>query len=311
MSQENFSPRVIGSLQKFSANKYLFFALLGLAGGLAGSLISEPVHWLGNPLPSSVAGSAFYLIVSTAAFSAVFSSVIAFALMLAERIYRRHKQSVAKMLLSALAAGVLAGVVGGGLAQLLFGLVPNGWFTQIFVRTFSWGLMGTVVGCGISRVIPNMKLVRGALGGFCGGVLGGIGFILMLLLFGELLKLDRLVGAYFAELIARLAGIGVLGLALGLAVVLAERLFQQASMEIIWAPRQTSRITLGEKPVTIGARGDDVVIAGLGPNTASVVLAGGNVQYIDNKTGKRTDLKNGSKLTIGPVQLVIHAEKDG
>ena len=299
---------MIGYLQKLSANKYLFFALLGLLGGLVGTIISEPVQWIGNALPRSVAGNAFYLIVSTAAFSAVFSSFIAFALMLAERIYRRHKQPLGKMILSALAAGVLAGVVGGGLAQLLFGLVPDGWFTQIFVRTFCWGLMGTVVGCGISRVIPNMKLVRGALGGFSGGVLGGIGFIIVLFLFGGLLKLDRILGVYFAELIARLAGIGVLGLALGLAVVLAERLFQQASMEIVWAPNQTSRITLGEKPVSIGARGDDVVIAGLGPNTASVVFVGGNVQYIDNKTGKRTDLKNGSKLTIGTVKLVIYAK---
>ena len=165
MNQGNITARATGSLQKFSANKYLFFALLGLAGGLAGSLISEPVHWIGNALPLSVAGNAFYMIVSTSAFCAVFSSVIAFALMLAERIYRRHKQPLGKMLLSALAAGVLAGVVGGGFAQLLFGLVPDGWFTHIFVRTFCWGLMGTVVGCGISRVIPNMKLIRGALGG--------------------------------------------------------------------------------------------------------------------------------------------------
>ena len=153
-----------------------------------------------------------------------------------------------------------------------------------------------------------MKLIRGALGGFCGGVLGGLGFIIMLVLFSGLLKLDRLVGVYFAELIARLAGIGVLGLALGLAVVLAERLFQQASLEIVWAPRQTSRITLGEKPVTIGGRGDDIVIPGLKSNTAAVVLTGGNVQYIDNWTDKRTDLKNGSKLKIGKVQLVIHAK---
>ena len=111
-----------------------------------------------------------------------------------------------------------------------------------------------------------------------------------------------------AEMIARLAGIGILGLALGLAVVIAERLFQEASMEIIWLPGQTSRVTLGEKPVTIGSRGDDIVIPGLQSNMAAVVLAGGNVQYIDNKTGKRTNLKNGSKLKIGTVQLVIHAK---
>ena len=79
MNQGNITARATGSLQKFSANKYLLFALLGLAGGLAGSLISEPVHWIGNALPLSVASNAFYMIVSTAAFCAVFSSVIAFA----------------------------------------------------------------------------------------------------------------------------------------------------------------------------------------------------------------------------------------
>jgi Ca-activated chloride channel family protein len=289
------------------SNKYLFFACLGLLGGLLGALLAEPPMILPNTLPRSIAGNAFFLIFITVVWVAIFSTAIAFSLMIAERLYRRNKQSIWNILLRAAGAGVLGGIVGGGFAQLLFGLMPQGWwFTEIFVRAFCWGLMGVVVGCGISLFIPNMKLIRGALGGFCGGLLGGFGFVLMIFIMTGLLK--GFLGEYFSGLISRLAGIGILGVALGLAVVIAERLFQKASLEIIWLPGQTSRITLGEKPVTIGSRGDDIVIPGFKSNTAAVILAGGNVQYVDNRTGKRTDLKNGSKLKIGTVQLVIHAK---
>ncbi len=308
MSDPASSSQAKGIWPRLTSNKYLFFACLGLLGGLLGALLAEPPMILTNTLSSSIAGNAFFLIFITVVWVSIFSTAIAFSLMIAERLYRRNKQSIWNILLRAAGAGILGGLVGGGFAQLLFGLMPQEWriITGIFVRAFCWGLMGVVVGCGISLFVPNMKLIRGALGGFCGGLLGGFGFVLMIFIMTGLL--NSFLGEYFSGLISRLAGIGILGLALGLAVVIAERLFQQASMEIIWLPGQTSRVTLGEKPVTIGSRGDDIVIPGLKSNMAAVVLAGGNVQYIDNKTGKRTNLKNGSKLKIGTVQLVIHAK---
>ena len=293
---------------RFTSNKHLFFVCMGLLGGLLGALLAEPTNVLANLLPRRVAGNAFFIIFKTVVWASIFSTAIAFSLMIAERFYRRNQQSIWNILPRAVGAGALGGIVGGGFAQLLFGLMPDGWFTDIFVRAFCWGLMGVVVGCGISLFIPNMKLIRGALGGFCGGLMGGFGFTLVATIMG---LFKNLLGLYFAEFISRLAGIGILGVTLGLAVVIAERLLQKASLEIIWAPRQTSRITLGEKPVTIGSRGDDVVIPGLESNTASVVLSGGNVQYTDNRTGSRSNLKNGSKLEFGKVELVVHAIEEG
>ena len=164
---------------RLTSNKYLFFACLGLLGGLLGALLAEPPMILTNTLSSSIAGNAFFLIFITVVWVSIFSTAIAFSLMIAERLYRRNQQSIWNIFLRAMGAGILGGLVGGGFAQLLFEQMPQGWFTEIFVRAFCWGLMGVVVGCGISLFIPNMKLIRGALGGFCGAnwvdlaILGG------------------------------------------------------------------------------------------------------------------------------------------
>ena len=279
-------------VQKILNDKVLLYACLGAAGGCVGSIIGELPLDITARMAST---SRLVLVLSSAAFVAVAAAGIAIALFWAEELHRRSQKKLFPLLLHALPVGAIAGAIGGGTAELIYGTMPDGPFREFIIRPMCWGLMGGLVGFWLSRSIPNLGSNRGLLGGMIGGVAGGAGF----LLFANLIQ---------AVLFARFLGMGLLGAALGLAIALVERMFSEASLEIIWAPSQTSMMTLGENPISIGGGDDHIRIKGLKPHAASVVLQDGNVQYIDIKTGNRTTLKNGQKLKVGTVRLVIHAK---
>jgi hypothetical protein len=124
---------------------------------------------------------------------------------------------------------------------------------------------------------------------------GGIGFLI--------------VGAYLPEVFGRMLGVGILGAMLGLSIVVVEAMFREASLDIIWAPKEQTSITLGPNPVYIGGGDDHVHVAGLPQHAAGVILEQGKIQYVDSSTGKRTDLKDGSRIKIGKIEIVIHAKR--
>lgn len=134
--------------------------------------------------------------------------------------------------------------------------------------------------------------IAGALGGF----LGGIGFLI--------------ASSIFAEVLGRMAGFGVLGAALGLAVVAIEEMFRTARLDVIWAPKEVTSITLGSKPVFIGGGDDHIFIDGLPQHALGVILENGKIQCIDNATGNRSDLKEGSRIQIGKVEVVVRTKSE-
>jgi len=168
-------------------------------------------------------------------------------------------------------------------------------FKELILRSMCWGLMGAILGWRLSAVVPNLGISRGVVGGGFGGGVGGIGFLITC--------------SFFQETFGRMVGLGILGAALGLAITVAEVLFRQVSLEIRWAPNETTSVTLGTKPVYIGGGDDHAYVAGLPQHAASVVLEQGKIQYIDSATGKRTDLKDGSKIKIGKIDLVVRAKQ--
>ena len=74
-----------------------------------------------------------------------------------------------------------------------------------------------------------------------------------------------------------------------------------------WVP--STSVALGPVPVTIGGGEDHIYVAGLAPKTAGVVIEQGKIQYVDTASGRRTDLRDGSKIKIGPVEIIIHASR--
>lgn len=281
--------RLPPALAAIRGNKALLFLLAGALGGAAGSVIAEFAPGGGRD------SSPLVLIIATGLWFAISASVLATVLFAAGEWHQRRDlrpRPVQKILLF----GALAGLIAGAAAQAAYTVrIGSPAFHAIVVRTVCWALMGALLGALLSRPVPNLGLLRGLIAGAAGGGLGGIGFLM--------------VGRVLPDAIGRLVGLGTLGLALGLAMIVVEKFFREASLEVIWAPNETTNFNLGAQAVTIGGGEDHVFVRGLPHHFASIVFANGLVEYIETATGKRTPLKNGSRLEIGRLNLVIHAAK--
>ncbi len=289
MSAPEPSGSLPAALAAIRSNKPLLYLLAGALGGAAGSVLAEFAPG-GGPNATPVT-----MIVTTGLWSGIAASVLSTALFVAGEWHQRREvrpRSVQKILLF----GALAGFVSGAAAQAAYSVqIGTAAFHSIVVRTVCWALMGGLLGALLSRPVPNLGLFRGLLAGAMGGGLGGIGFLV--------------VGQLLPAALGRLVGIGTLGLALGLAMIVVEKLFREASLEVIWAPNETTNFNLGAQAVTIGGGEDHVFVRGLPPRFASVVFTNGLIEYVETATGQRTPLKNGSRLEIGKLKLVIHAAK--
>lgn len=274
---------------KLRTNKLAVYLIGGGFGGLTGALLAEPVI-LSNP---SYYTGLLEVILYTALWFGVITSVLAAVLVIAAEWYQRRQLRPLRVV-NALLFGALAGAIAGAVAEAIFQQkIGSPEFHNYVLRTFCWGLAGSLVGALLSRTVPNLGLRRGSAAGFIGGAVGGICFIL--------------VSHVLPETLGRLVGISALGVALGLAMYVVEHLFHEALLEVIWAPNETTRVTLGAQPVTIGGGEDHIFVRGLPEHVAAVVFENGQIEHIETSTGKRTPLKDGSRLQIGPLSLVVHA----
>lgn len=230
-------------------------------------------------------------VISTALWMGISAAAITTALFSAGEIYNRRPFN-AKIYQQGLIVGAITGALAGGIAQIIFGMTADeGWASQIILRAFCWGLAGAILGWRLSAVIPNLGITRGSVAGFVGGFVGGLAFLISNMIFPELL--------------GRLVGIGILGGALGFAVIAAEEFFRSARLEIVWAPKEVTTATLGPKPVYIGGGDDHVFVAGLPQHALGVVLENGLIECIEAGSGKRTALKDGSRIKIGKVEVIV------
>jgi hypothetical protein len=270
--------------------KHLLFAVWGFAGGGFGALLAEIVPQI------SGTGAAVKLIIHAALWSAAFASILTLGLFWAGETYNRRPGFPARLFRKAITSGALVGAIAGALAQAVYTFQLDSAVVREFVfKPFCWSLMGVMLGWRLSLVIPNLGLGRGVIGGALGGFVGGLGFVLS--------------GIILPEIIGRMLGVGILGACLGLAIVAIEAIFRQASLEIIWAPKETTSVTLGTNPVYIGGGDDHIYVSGLPQHIAKVVLDHGKIQYVDIPSGKQTELKNGSQIKIGQITVRVNAKR--
>ncbi|NBV24614.1 MAG: hypothetical protein EBS05_22175 [Proteobacteria bacterium] len=277
------------ALAAIRSNKVLLFLLAGALGGAAGAVLAEfaPATRRGDP--------AWKMVIVTGIWSAIAATVLASTLFAAGEWHQRRNFRP-RQLQRILLFGTLAGFLSGTAAQAAYSIeFGSELFQETVVRVIYWALMGALLGTLLSRPVPNLGLLRGFCAGTAGGGLGGIGFLL--------------VSAVLPDAIGRAVGIGTLGLALGLAMIVVEKLFREACLEVIWAPNETTNFNLGAQAVTIGGGEDHVFVRGLPHRFASIVFTNGLIEYVETASGARTPLKNGSRLEIGKLNLVIHAAK--
>ncbi len=113
----------------------------------------------------------------------------------------------------------------------------------------------------------------------------------------------------FPQFLGRIIGFGVMGAALGLALTAADAIFRSAELEVVWARDETTVIPLGPRPVYIGGGDDHVPIAGLPEHAIAITFEGGRIRSLEAASGRKSDLKDGSRIQVGRVELVIRAKK--
>lgn len=283
------------ALAALRRNKLWLYGAIGFLGGALGALASELV--MPPKTFENTPGWRERMVIHSGLHDAVLACVLTLALFLAAEWYHRREVTVVGVR-NILVFGAIAGLASGAAAEFVYSLAENGFFKFYVVRAASWALFGMLLGAILSRRIPNLGLAKGAAAGAVGGAVG---------CGGALLTWELVPNS--AEFLGRIIGFGLLGMALGLAIHIVEDMFREACVEVEWAPNETTRVSLGATPVTVGGGEDHIFIRGLPHHVSSIVFTNGQIEHIETANGKRTVLLDGSRLRIGGKYMVVHASK--
>ena len=269
--------------------KKLLAIVLGLAGGGTGACIGE--------LVTAQSEKGFFLmILSVSIWMAINSILIYFFLTWASELYNRKPGFPSRLITPAIVSGGLAGLISGGIAELVFCFNPaTNTLLKMLFQSGCWGIAGALLGWRISKKIPNMGILKGTVAGFSGGFIGGFIFLIGCIV--------------LPETIGRLIGIGILGAALGLCITLSDELFREAYLEILWGPNEKSIISIGSDPVYIGTGKDTIYVKGLREKEITVKMTDGRIICIQKDKHGEIELRNNSQIKVGSIQIIIHANK--
>ncbi len=301
----------------------LFF----LCGGGGGGMASVLLEVLPSPAPGFMPGMLY-----VAAWTAGVGGGVALGLLGGQHRYLRRPLFSGRDLRRVLPWAVGAGALAGGVAQGAYVLLaspptpgePFQWFVEGW-RVFCWGLLGLLLGRLLAEAVPNLRRLYGALGGFAGGLLGGVGFVLSSFVMPS--------GG------TRIVGATILGAGIGLALTVAERAdlarerralregarggekgarggegarprpLRPTGLVIHHTPRERALVKLGPAPVTFGTSPDATVYlkpqGGLKPLSATVSLRGGDVVLENHLTGGTRSLAVGDTAQIGPLRVEV------
>jgi Ca-activated chloride channel homolog len=266
----------------------LFVMLLaGFSGGFVGSTVADIV------LPERRLPGLGVLI-DIGLWAGTLGAFISAGLSYGAKAYRRHFSPDWRSVGLSAFIGLVGGFAGGAGAQFLYNYLQSDsfWINEIFMRPIAWAILGGIVGASLAKAIPNLLPLKALLGGGIGGVVGSWAFIA--------------IAASLGEDLGRAIGVGALGAGIGIALVVVDRLAREGYLEITWAPNEVTTVSLGPRPVMIGGSDrDDIYISGLAAATGGVVLKNGLVQFIDGTTEKTTDLRDGSRIKVGRVEIVV------
>ena len=293
--------RVVSLLTLIRGNSHSgFYVLAGAFGGIVGAALASLAAIIALPALRATETSALSessaAVLATGTFFGVLAAALSTALLLGMKWYHRQRMRWASTLVFA-SANLFAGALAGAACQLIFnGFTDSPVEGHPIVVTAAFALVGTLLGVTLSRCVPNLQHLRGLSAGLVAGVFSG-------------LSTATLAGLGFTAPAFHLAGCVVLGSVLGAAIAFAERHFRDAVLEINWDAGQTTRVGLGPEPVTIGGGKDHITIPGAPAHVSSVALRNGRIEHVEKSNGKRTPLKDGSRLRIGGLVMVVHSNQ--
>lgn len=276
------------------STKSLLMARWGAIGALAAFLPGETF----NVAMAEAERSRSLVLIMTSTWTAILAVACSTSLVIGQNRYLRRPIIDPRQAGIAIGGGLFSGAIAGFLAEAVFqAAVAVGRGNLLFVeasRIVAWGIFGSLIGVGMSFIIPNLGQARGALAGLIGGAVGGIGFILG--------------GMFFGESIARLMGMMIIGGALGFAIGLVEEAARVAWLEVGHGrSRETVRVSLGAEPVAVGSNSQRCAVwaQGARPIALRFRYRDGNVLCDDIVTERTTVVNPGSEFEVGNVRLVV------
>ena len=294
-NRDRNQPRRPAAPSRSQLGLYAGFGLAGAAVGVvSGELISRLLDFALKALGASFLSESFTAVLLTALRLGVFASSLGFALLLA-RARGRRRDINARSAADATFSFFLAGAAAGGLAQTLY----NGWSDSRESQTWvvdaaSWVLLGALLGVIISRIAPRLPTLTASAAGLLTGVLASI--------------LRLLLTAWDVQaVVGSTCGLIVFGAVMGLLMSLLEKNGQEAVVEVHWSAKDITTVGIGEKPITVGGGTDDIYLDGAPPRVSTIAMDNGVIEHIETSTGTRTTLKDGSRLRIGGLVMVVHA----
>ena len=69
---------------------------------------------------------------------------------------------------------------------------------------------------------------------------------------------------------------------------------------------ETTRLSLGARPITVGGGDDHVFVRGLPQNAIRIEMSEGRI-IATQADGSQSQLKDQSRINVGTVELVVHA----
>lgn len=230
----------------------------------------------------------------------------------------------------------LVGFVGGGIAQIIgsfvwfkiFGPIVLSYdgnefmqhFWLIIARSFTWALMGGIIGLSLGIVRGSLRgSINSAIGGIFGGFAGGVLFDTIAPLVGVLLTLG-LVEAGWAS---RSIGLMLIGALIGLFSTVAEQFLSPATLKVISSGRMEGReFTLDKPLLTIGRDErcdvslyyDDEILmrhALLQWEDGGYVITpeDGSKIFVNNLPVMAKKLEDGDVITVGKTRLLFRRRK--
>jgi hypothetical protein len=218
----------------------------------------------------------------------------------------------------AVLVGCVAGLLGGVVGQLLFGLLKMKLF-----YIFGWTITGLLVGTsvGVFEVLASVvqqqnysgavkKLVKGLIGGTAGGLLGGILSLVLNLIFEVVFSSKEQSSLWSPSA----WGFVALGMCIGLLIGLAQIILREAWVKVETGKRAGREMLLTRERTSIG-RAEACDIGLFGDNQIeklhAIILQAGNRYYVEDEhtpTGTfvndapvqgRVALKSGDKIRVG------------
>jgi hypothetical protein len=275
------APAANGFAKKLQSGlpRALTLAAWGAGGGLVGELIFDfsPFHlnaFLSDSFAFAAAGA-----------------TIAAAITIGQAIYLKRRWFESGTLLSA-CFGLAAGAISGAIANIAYNLIgPND-----FTRILAWGLVGLLLGLGLSFRISNLDRLRSVGAGLIGGLLGGV-----------LEVIDTHAGAGLLSLLS----CSTIGFLIALMIVVGDTLFREAWLEIQYGPRESRTVSLGRDPVCIGSSSTEcaVYVRGVSPVARRYELVDRHVVITDVDSGRKTRPEIDEAQTIGNVTVIVRGSK--